>query len=107
MVGFSCQSCGKSFEYPRSVLERYANPPKRCPDCRKAAKLREQSGSSSAQEPSNAATPGYAPKAGSRRAHLMPPPTPPRYPSTPTFNQTYNAPNAGGFLLSLFRKLLG
>ena len=107
MVGFSCQSCGKSFEYPRSVLERYDNPPKRCPDCRKAAKLREQSGSSSAQEPSNAATPGYAPKAGSRRAHLMPPPTPPRYPSTPTFNQTYNAPNAGGFLLSLFRKLLG
>lgn len=59
MVGFICQSCGKAFEIRRSVLERYANPPKRCPDCRKAAKLQEQLGVSDLG-PSPSSTTRYA-----------------------------------------------
>lgn len=108
MVGFSCQSCGKTFEIRRSVLERYANPPKRCPDCRKAAKLQEQLGGSTSG-PDTSSTTRYADKGNSRvtRPTLPPTSTPPHYPSRPNVTQPYSDPSDGGLLLTLLRKLLG
>jgi len=74
MIGFICQSCGKSFEIRRSVLEKFSNPPKRCPDCRKAARLQE---STRATQPSSSAPSQAMNTRRPRTARGIPPSTPP------------------------------
>jgi len=107
MVEFSCQSCGKSFEIGRAVLERFTNPPKHCRDCKKAAKLEEQLGAS-ASGPSTSSSTGYAPKGSSRPTRPTPQPTctpSPRSSRRPTVTQPSNGPSAVDRARLLFRAI--
>lgn len=116
-VEFSCRTCSKPFEMPRSRAARLGHTPDQCPDCVKAERLQRQAGSvdtvaPAPQKPAQWSPAGaHRPTTGTQnrpRPHVSPPPhvppawTPgPRPPSSPPPRQ---APEEG-LLFKLIRKL--